>query len=1062
MLSDPRVMGALRLAQREGVSMDVAMRLLAAASADAEDSAASPAQGAGGRGPSSAAATASVTPGGPAPEPHADLAGAGPTRRRSPSVQAIVPVRHGRRVKVVTRWDAAERAAAAEAAERKAQKQAAKLAKAESAKVRQVRWGVLTEADVAEGSMWARQSGEGEAAQESGQAAASEVDDLMGRVKLAFAKVAPAQGRGGGGADSKPAKARAAKPTKVSLIADAKTQRALGIGIAGAVRGTTLDELSKGIAQLDADALGGLDAAEALLGMMEEVPPEAEAAVRSFQGDPSTLDLPEQFILRCVVEVPRAKERLALATAQASLSDSMRIVRQRAELVEKACAEVRGSWRFRFLLRDVVVPIGNQLNAGTKLGQAAGVRIDTLSSLVQTRAADNRTFLRFIVEGLVESDDGADLLHVVDDFPTITGTAPAFFAWDALTSETAALRKGSALASKVLVIPEVEADAELLGRVQAMASDAAAAAAAAAEAFASCRASFDGICEFLGVPQGEMPPDKLFPHIATFIELVAKDTNFHQTGRAPMTDRNPKRLEELAEARREFQRITEGAADVIARAFHEAKQRNRSGDAKTLRKFAQECVDGTPSGNSLTVVEGGIAGGVKVADRSTGAFFKIAEDTVGIYKGSSVMADKAAKHELAMLTHLHEADAARLLTVPLASCVDVTVRDAEGRVEGVYRVQGFSRHAVSGRTLRVGSGDGGDSLHVCAALDSVAEELATGLHLAPSLVTPSFGLFTRHEYRAVRGARDAARFPQAGPATDALLARVGAGRHAAESSGVCAQVEAEHGVVLDPLRPVHAEHSATAAGDAGGVTRRLPFDVELHALPWGEVVLLDTHRLCIPDAVGDAEAAGGGGGGQVAIVWAAAGAAAAAAAASAAPSPAALHVVSLPDTGLDDEALASQAARSVGLLSGAARPERRDADLDPMASCCGVSVLESRDGHLRVLLPRPGRYWRATHLTALFRPEAAAVLREAGADTVSPDALMAGGADGDGVERARLVAAHGVLLGADNVRRAADAVEEQLVECWRSGRGDDVVSVRGAVKAGLHSRGLGLRHAWTL
>ncbi|KAA0165969.1 hypothetical protein FNF31_01583 [Cafeteria roenbergensis] len=501
------------------------------------------------------------------------------------------------------------------------------------------------------------------------------------------------------------------------------------------------------------------------------------------------------------------------------------------------------------------------------------------------------------------------------------------------------------------------------------------------------------------------------------------------------------RLEELAEARREFQRITEGAADVIARAFHEAKQRNRSGDAKTLRKFAQECVDGTPSGNSLTVVEGGIAGGVKVADRSTGAFFKIAEDTVGIYKGSSVMADKAAKHELAMLTHLHEADAARLLTVPLASCVDVTVRDAEGRVEGVYRVQGFSRHAVSGRTLRVGSGDGGDSLHVCAALDSVAEELATGLHLAPSLVTPSFGLFTRHEYRAVRGARDAARFPQAGPATDALLARVGAGRHAAESSGVCAQVEAEHGVVLDPLRPVHAEHSATAAGDAGGVTRRLPFDVELHALPWGEVVLLDTHRLCIPDAVGDAEAAGGGGGGQVAIVWAAAGAAAAAAAASAAPSPAALHVVSLPDTGLDDEALASQAARSVGLLSGAARPERRDADLDPMASCCGVSVLESRDGHLRVLLPRPGRYWRATHLTALFRPEAAAVLREAGADTVSPDALMAGGADGDGVERARLVAAHGVLLGADNVRRAADAVEEQLVECWRSGRGDDVVSL---------------------
>ncbi|KAA0169897.1 hypothetical protein FNF28_01834 [Cafeteria roenbergensis] len=371
------------------------------------------------------------------------------------------------------------------------------------------------------------------------------------------------------------------------------------------------------------------------------------------------------------------------------------------------------------------------------------------------------------------------------------------------------------------------------------------------------------------------------------------------------------RLRELGEARREFQRITEGAADAIARAFHDAKQRKRRGDARTLQAITQERVNRMPGGEALTVVEGGIAGGVKVADRSTGAFFKIAEDTVDIYQGSSVMADKAAKHELAMLTHLHDADETRLLTVPLASCVDVTVRDAEGRVEGVYRVQGFSRHAVSGRTLRVGSDDGRVTLHVCAALDSVAEELAAGLHLAPSRMAPTSGWFMRHEYRRVRGARDAARFPHAGPATDALLESAGAGRHAAESSGVCAQVEAEHGVVLDPLRPVHADHSATEASDAGGVTRRLPFDVELHALPWGEVVLLDTHRLCIPDVVGDAEAAGGGGGGQVAIV-------------------------------------------------------------------------------------------------------------------------------------------------------AADAVEEQLVECWRSGRGDDVASVRGAVKAGLHSRGLGLRHAWTV
>ncbi|KAA0164863.1 hypothetical protein FNF31_02185 [Cafeteria roenbergensis] len=322
------------------------------------------------------------------------------------------------------------------------------------------------------------------------------------------------------------------------------------------------------------------------------------------------------------------------------------------------------------------------------------------------------------------------------------------------------------------------------------------------------------------------------------------------------------RLEELAGVRQAFQRITEGAADAIARAFHDAKQRKRCGDERTLQAITQECVGRLRGGESLQVVDAGIVGGVKVADPSTGAFFKVAEDTVGIFNGSSVMADKPAKHELAMLTHLHEADAARLLTVPLASCVDVTVRDAAGQPERVYRVQGFSRHAVGGDTLRVGSGDGCGTLHVCAELDGVAEELAAGLHLSESCLLPMGGVFTRHKYRRVRGDRDPDSFPRLGPATDALLESVGAGRHATESSGVCAQVEAEHGVVLDPLRPVHAEHSATVARDAGGVPSRLPFDVELHALPWGEVVLLDTHRLCIPDVTGGGEAAGG----QVAVV----------------------------------------------------------------------------------------------------------------------------------------------------------------------------------------------------
>ncbi|KAA0154235.1 hypothetical protein FNF28_06849 [Cafeteria roenbergensis] len=517
------------------------------------------------------------------------------------------------------------------------------------------------------------------------------------------------------------------------------------------------------------------------------------------------------------------------------------------------------------------------------------------------------------------------------------------------------------------------------------------------------------------------------------------------------------RLEELAGVRQAFQRITEGAADAIARGFHEAKQRKCDGDARTLLDITLECVGRLRGGETLKVVEGGLAGGVKVADPSTGAFFKIAEEAGNLYGGSSVMADKAAKHELAMLTHLHEADAARLLTVPLASCVDVTVRDAAGRPERVYRVQGFSRHAVSGDTLRVGSGDGGRTTHVCAELDGVAEELAAGLHLSESCLLPMGEVFTRHEYRRVRGDRDPDGFPRLGPATDALLESVGAGRHAAESSGVCAQVEAEHGVVLDPLRPVHAEHSATEAGDAGGVPSRLPFDVELHALPWGEVVLLDTHRLCIPDVTGGAPA-----GGQVAVVWAATpglptgadgkGGRAAVDDSSSSSSSPVLRVVGLPEGGSTDATLATLAAREAGLLTGGTAPVWNEVELGPLASCCGVAVLQSSDGAIRVLLPRPEQYWRAERLTALFRPEAAAVLREAGAEPVSPDAVMASGGDAVGLATRKLVAAGGVLLGADNVARAADAVAEQLVASWREGRADDVLDIEASTQSKKHPR----------
>jgi len=341
-----------------------------------------------------------------------------------------------------------EAAAAAERARQKRDaKAAARLAKAEASKVRQVRWGVLKQDDLSSQSMWGRRASD-QPFPSAASGAADDVDSLLDRVTDTFSRSRAKPQSAPAGGEPKPA-----KPTKVSLITDAKVKRQCDIGIGGVLRGTTMEQLAAAIEGVNSEALGGRDAAEALLTIAEGITEATEQEVAAFDGDETKLDTAERFVLCCLVRVPQARQRLGLAARAASADGSLSLVQERCTNILGACAEVKGSWRLRFLLRDVVVPLGNKLNAGSQVGQAAGVRIDTLSSLVQTRAASGETFLRFVVEGLMTSDDGADLLHVVDDFPSVTGTPFALFTWEPIRAELADLRACAALARTVMAAP---------------------------------------------------------------------------------------------------------------------------------------------------------------------------------------------------------------------------------------------------------------------------------------------------------------------------------------------------------------------------------------------------------------------------------------------------------------------------------------------------------------------------------------------------------------------------------------------------------------------------------
>ena len=503
------------------------------------------------------------------------------------------------------------------------------------------------------------------------------------------------------------------------------------------------------------------------------------------------------------------------------------------------------------------------------------------------------------------------------------------------------------------------------------------------------------------------------------------------------------RIDELRSLTAGFVGRTTATAEDIGREYHKARQLGASTDATTALKAAIEAMrlDG-----SLKLVSGGMAGGIKVLDTRDDAFFKISEDQYGIYKGSAVMADKPAKHELSALGFLHEALDGAHLTVPLVSCVDVTVRD--GAASRVYRVQAFSALAIGDATLRSGSDDGRKTTHVCGALRGPLEAVAAAFHLAPWRFPKGLDAVTVHSYE-LEVARD--RDPESllsdvGSGLVSVLGELGVSAGASSVSGPCSRLEqgaAAQGitVVLDPFRRVMSRYTfgqasevglpAGSAQDAdGALLQVLPFDVEGHMLPSGERCIADTHRLCIPEV----RAPAGDDGQSVAVVLRG-------------------------DGSMDVNSCAAAGALSsdASILDAARRASGVSAD-EPSASvqrapgtgCAVVSWAGSGD---RVIMCHPSLYWTATGLTALFPPTAGSVLREAGVAAVSPDAAMGGG------DLKRLEPASAELLSAVNLTKAAASVQRCVEECVAAGS-DDVMSLRGAVKAGLHERGLGLRHVW--
>jgi len=502
------------------------------------------------------------------------------------------------------------------------------------------------------------------------------------------------------------------------------------------------------------------------------------------------------------------------------------------------------------------------------------------------------------------------------------------------------------------------------------------------------------------------------------------------------------RIDELRSLSDGFVGRTMVTAERIGREYHRARQLGVTTDATTTA--LETAVEAMRPEGSPRLVAGGFAGGIKVLDTRDDAFFKISEDQHGIYKGSAVMADKPARHEVSALGYLHKVLDGVHLTVPLVSCVDVTVQD--GAASRVYRVKAFSALTIGEATPRSGSNDGGRTTHVCDALRGPLEAVAAAFHLAPCCFSRGLDAVTVHSYELEVAEERGPESLLAGRGLASVLDELGVSVALSSVSGPCLRLEQEAAaqgirVVLDPFRRVTSRYASGQASkmglpagspqDADGTLLQvLPFDVEGHMLPSGERCIADTHRLCIPEVR-----------------------------APATDDDQLVAVVVRGDRSMDVKSgtAACMLSSDADIIDAARRAAGVGADEQPASvehapgtGCAVVSWAGSDD---RVIVSHPSLYWTACHLTALFPPTAGSVLREAGMPAVSPDAVM----KHRDVESLKPASAE--LLSAGNLAMAAASVRRCVEECMAAGS-DDVISLRGAVKAGLHERGLGLRHVW--
>lgn len=178
-------------------------------------------------------------------------------------------------------------------------------------------------------------------------------------------------------------------PKTVSLIAPKRSQ-AINIFLKSSRK--TTDQIIAALYAMDGDVL----TPEWTLLLQQSLPDseEFDAVMGYHKTHPNStvLGAPERFFI-AIMKVPAVKPRVDAIASHLTLPPRVEEVRPRIETLRRAITQVKNSSRLRKVL-EVVLTVGNFINAKNKArGNAAGIKISSLTQIADTKSVDNKSNL---------------------------------------------------------------------------------------------------------------------------------------------------------------------------------------------------------------------------------------------------------------------------------------------------------------------------------------------------------------------------------------------------------------------------------------------------------------------------------------------------------------------------------------------------------------------------------------------------------------------------------------------------------------------------------------------